>query len=348
MSYLPATGLETRGLVVGDATHDSQVTAAASESDSLVKRLYKLRTSFADLEAHNRFDIVASHFALYSLPVVDQLTNKPFIYHFHGPWALETREEGAGVVGTWVRMRMERYVYRRCDRFIVLSETFQRVLSQNYGVPESQIRIVPGGVDIERFNVSQTVAQARQKMGWPQDRPVILSVRRLVHRVGLENLIRAMQHVIHHVPDACLLIAGKGPLAPKLKAQIRDLDLDENVRLLGFVPDDDLPLAYRAANISIVPTQALEGFGLVAVESLAAGTPVLVTPVGGLPEVVDGLSSDCIIPATTVDAIGAHLVAALRGSLTLPSADSCRNFVTSRYDWSIIAKQVREVYEEVL
>jgi glycosyltransferase involved in cell wall biosynthesis len=100
-------------------------------------------------------------------------------------------------------------------------------------------------------------------------------------------------------PEVLLLIAGKGPLHDALSARIEDLGLQRHVRLLGYVPDADLALAYRAADLSVVPTVALEGFGLITVESLAAGTPVLVTPVGGLPETVQALAPNLILPAAT-------------------------------------------------
>jgi glycosyltransferase involved in cell wall biosynthesis len=234
------------------------------------------------------------------------------------------------------------------DRFIVLSEPFRQILSTFYGADESKIRVVPGGVDVDRFKVSRSKAESREQMGWPTDRPVILSIRRLVQRVGLLEMIEAMPHVRRHVSEVCLLIAGKGPLAKDLEARIQSLGLEGHVKLLGFIPDEDLPTAYRAADLSVVPTQELEGFGLVAVESLAAGTPVLVTPVGGLPEVVRGLSSDLIMEGKSVDVIGEHLVAALRGSLHLPDSATCQRFAASHYDWSNIVEKVRSVYDEVI
>jgi glycosyltransferase involved in cell wall biosynthesis len=245
-------------------------------------------------------------------------------------------------------MTLEQIVYRKADRFIVLSDAFRRTLVSEYGVANSDIRTVPGGVEANRFDPPCPPAEARERLGWPLECPIVLSVRRLVRRVGLKTLVEAMQDVVRCVPNVRLLIAGDGPLADELQNQIDDLDLDDHVELLGFVPDDELPLAYRAADVSIVPTRALEGFGLVAVESLAAGTPVLVTPVGGLPEVVRDLSGDLIMESSSTQAISDHLTAALNGSLPLPTADTCRSFAASHYDWPVIARQVRSVYEEVL
>jgi len=120
------------------------------------------------------------------------------------------------------------------------------------------------------------------------------------------------------------------------------------VKLLGFVPDEHLAALYRAANISVVPTVALEGFGLITVESLASGTPVLVTPVGGLPEAVAGLSQDLVLPSTGADAIAEGLGKALDGTIRLPDPDACRAYARANFDNPVIAKRVAAVYNEAI
>jgi glycosyltransferase involved in cell wall biosynthesis len=150
------------------------------------------------------------------------------------------------------------------------------------------------------------------------------------------------------VPEVLLIVAGNGPLSGALRGLVRLRGLENNVRLVGFVPEQDLPIAYRAANLTVVPSAAFEGFGLVVVESIAAGTPVLVTPVGGLPEVVRDLSPELVLPAAGVGPLAEGLVAALTGDLPLPNAEVCRAYALAHYDWPAIAARVREVYAETL
>jgi glycosyltransferase involved in cell wall biosynthesis len=166
--------------------------------------------------------------------------------------------------------------------------------------------------------------------------------------MGLESLIEAIKEVRGRVPEILLLIGGRGRLSKELSARVLSLGLEEHVRFLGFVSDEQLPLAYRAADLTVVPTMALEGFGLIAAESLAAGTPTLVTPVGGLPEVVRDLSPALVLPGTGIRSLAEGIGAALTGELSLPSEDTCQNYSRSRYDWPVIAARVREVYEEAL
>jgi glycosyltransferase involved in cell wall biosynthesis len=98
----------------------------------------------------------------------------------------------------------------------------------------------------------------------------------------------------------------------------------------------------------VVPTVALEGFGLVTVESLASGTPVVVTPVGGLPEVVGDLAPDLILPDPSPAAIADRLAAILGGRLRLPDAEACRRYARDRFGWEVVARRTRQVYEEAL
>ena len=147
------------------------------------------------------------------------------------------------------------------------------------------------------------------------------------------------------VPDALVLIAGTGPLRAELEARVAALGLAHHVRFLGFVPDADLPTAYRAADLTVVPTTALEGFGLITVESLAAGTPCVVTPVGGLGEIIAPLSPQLITAGATKADVSTTIADALLGTIPLPTAEQCSAYARRCFDWPVIASRVRDVYE---
>lgn len=350
--YLPRAGVSVRGVVAGSSTvkttSGNAVSAFAPDESPLVHRLSGVRRSVQQVLREEPVDLIASHFALYTAPILDLLGDVPLVVHFHGPWAQESRIEGASRYAVQAKEWLEKAVYRRGVRFIVLSSAFRDVLVHSFGTAPEQVDIVPGGVDADAFDTGRTRRDARTVLEWPTDRPTILSVRRLTHRMGLDTLIDAMQTVSQQVPDVLLCIAGKGPLEAELEAQIEANDLADNVRLLGFVPERDLPLVYRAADVSIVPTTALEGFGLVTVESLAAGTPVLVTPHGGLPEVVSSLDPNLVLSGDSAPVLADGLIQSLRGSHVLPSTTSCQRYVRERFDWPVIASQTRHVYETVL
>lgn len=350
--YLPGEGVACWGVVMGSQAvvqaTDGKLVAAARPEVPFWQRWQGVRRAVRQLCRNTSFDLAAAHFAFYTFPVLDLLSKMPLVVHFHGPWAWEGREEARGGVQVAVKAWLERRVYRQAARCIVLSEAFGRELVRRYGVSPARIRVVPGGVEADRFAVALSRREARDVLSWPTDRPIVLSVRRLARRMGLERLITAMAEVRRHVPEVLLLIAGWGPLARALQAQIDALGLQQHVRLLGFVPDDQLPLAYRAADVTVVPTVALEGFGLITLESLAAGTPVLVTPVGGLPEAVQGLSDALVLEDITPKALARGLVEGLTAQRPLPSAQACQAYVRTHFDWPVIARKVKGVYEEVL
>ncbi len=349
---LPLVGVKCRGVITGDRPAEGEfkdlLEIAAPLSGGLVRRCISIRRSVQRALAKNDIDLVASHFALYTAGLIGGLSSKPLVVHFHGPWAEESRSEGASSLAVKLKYLLEKRVYSRADRFIVLSRAFRDVLIQQYGIDESRIEIVPGQVDIQRFTMALTRQEARERLGWPMDRPIFVAVRRLVRRMGLENLIAAVKELRISAPDAMLMIAGKGPLAEELQQRIRDIGQQDSIKLLGYVSDSDLPTIYRAADCSVVPTTALEGFGLIAAESLAAGTPVLVTPVGGLPEVVEELSPALVMKSTEAADIADAMRSVLLHQVVLPDENQCRAYAVSRYDRKVVAEKIKKVYINAL
>ena len=352
LRHLPATGTTTHGLVVGSPrvteSTDGKVVAFARPNDSMLKRLRAARhAALAQIDTGS-IDLIASHFALYAVPIADRLRSVPTVVHFHGPWSGESGAEGAASMNARLKGAVEKVVYSRAKRFIVLSHSFRRELIRRYGVAEDLIRIVPGGIDIERFNKVSSRTEARQRLGWPTDRPILLTVRRHVRRMGLEDLIEATKLLVKQQPDLLVLLGGSGPISGELKARVADSDLEEHVRFLGRIDDADLPSAYRAADMSVVPSQSLEGFGLITLESLASGTPVFVTPVGGLPEIVQPFAPQCVFPGNSSAEIASVLGEALRGTRSIPTEDACRSYAADSFSWSRIAERVRGVYDEAM
>jgi glycosyltransferase involved in cell wall biosynthesis len=352
VKHLPRANVEVHGLVAGSAqvnqSSGGMIQGFAPHSESLVPRLLAVRRLATPLLRGDPKLLVVSHFSLYTAPLLDALAGHPMVVHFQGPWGLEGGAERQSGLTVRVKTAVEQAVYSRASAFIVLSRPFGQILERRFGVPPEKIHVIPGGVDVSRFAIRESRAECRTKLGWPQDRPIVLSVRRLMRRMGLDDLVRATARLRERVPNVLVLIAGKGPIAGELERQIASLGLQENMGLLGFVADDLLPCAYRAADLSVVPTVTLEGFGLIVAESLAAGTPCFVTPVGGLPEAVGGLSRALIFRSSGPEAIADGLGDALTGVTPLPTARECLDFARRNYDWPVITERVRLVYEEAL
>jgi len=266
----------------------------------------------------------------------------PRVLTFHSPWPTEYRlrtRDSRSDLRRWWNARIRRYLegrlLSRSDGVITLSEYMERRLHRTYGFVADPT-VIPGGVDATRFapgaGPSDLVAGGD---------PAILTVRRLGQRMGLGMLLEAFATVVDRHPGAHLYIAGDGPLRDELECAAERHDLDANVTFLGYVPRTELPGAYASADLFVLPTTDLEGFGLATLEALASGTPVVGTPVGGTVEVLSGLESDPAVPApvmpSTVDADA--LQRAIVEWIELPrgrvaSAErTCRRHAVENYRW---------------
>lgn len=324
------------------------VTCYASPVEKRASKIAKLQKHAGTHFAKTDFTLV-SHHASVSASIVGFTKRAPHVVHFHGPWADEAAVEGAPWWKTILQRRVERKAYQSANRIIALSETFKRVVVERYGVSSEVVRVVPGAIDIVAADAKVTRQEARDLMEWPRDRPIVLSVRRLVKRVGMDVLVDAVKILLQEhqqFSDLLVLLGGTGPMRDELQHRINEYGMQENVKLLGFVPDEFLSTAYRAANFSVVPTQSLEGFGLVTLESMATGTPVVVTPVGSLPEIMNGIDPSLVMPGKSAREMAEGLRAYLSGGVKLPDDDTCRDYVRKNYDWSVIAARVLDVYRE--
>ena len=338
--------LDTRRFFFDKGTGRKTSSALGSADLPLRQRLFVLRKRILRSPEYDPSrSVLASHFALYALPVLQRNSKLTHVVHFHGPWAQESSLSDQGMLSVLIKKALEHIVYQTADAIITLSNAFRDLLIAKYGVAPGKIHVVPGAVDTSQFQPADRVS-ARDLLGWPQERRIIFSIRRLVERMGLQALIAAFASVAAKYPDVSLYIGGKGPLQDVLCAQISSLGLEERIRVLGFVRESLLPAHYQAANVSIVPSQSLEGFGLTTVESLACGTPVLVTPVGGLTEVVGPLAPSCVLCGWGPDQIAEGLDAYLGGKIPLPAAADCVAYVKRYFIWGTVAKSVLAIYDQ--
>lgn len=318
----------------------------AEPDDRIWQRIGSMRANFQRFirQKKTKPDAINLHFALYSAPILQFLPSEvPITFSFHGPWSLESEKEGSNKLSVLVKYWLEQIVYQRCDRFIVLSKAFGTILHERYKIPWNKIHVIPGGVDPTQFQISLSRSQAREQLGWQTDRFILFTPRRLVQRMGLDVLLNALAEVKLEYPNIWLAIAGKGSQKDSLEQQALELGLENHVKFLGYVSEEDLKVAYQAADLTIMPSQSFEGFGLVLLESLASGTPVLCTPIGGMPEVLTDFSPELITDSADAKAISTKLKALLGGDISLPERDACGEYATTNFNWTKIAERVRQV-----
>jgi glycosyltransferase involved in cell wall biosynthesis len=156
--------------------------------------------------------------------------------------------------------------------------------------------------------------------------------------MGLANLLEAVARVLPRVPDLRVVLVGHGPLREELNRTSRRLGLTQVVEFAGFVEDAMLPDMYRAADLAVVPTVALEGFGLVILEALACATPVMATPVGGIPEILVGLDKRLMSQSASAEHLAETLLFwLLDGQRLADVGERCRPYVEARFTWQRFA-----------
>ena len=236
------------------------------------------------------------------------------------------------------RRFIEKRVLFRSDRIIVLSKFTQEKIWNAYKIPPEKTVIIPGGVDLQRFSPAVDRMEIRRRLNIPEEKMVLLTVRDLEPRMGLENLVCAFRDILRELPDSYLVIGGRGPLKDRLISLSRSLGLEGAVSFAGFIPEEDLPDYYRAADVFILPTIELEGFGLITLEALASGVLVLGTPVGGTVEILGKLDSGYLFKDTKPESMASLIIETCQQFKNNPRlwqdvSSQCRAFVEAHYSW---------------
>lgn len=329
--------------------------------------IFQARRLFQTLHRREGFDLLNLHQPFSALGVLTSRESRglPTVYTFHSPAFLEFRvRQGEAKPRPLVHLLsslykgIERFCFRKADRIVVLSRFSSDLLQRHYGIGGEKIVVIPGGVDLRHFAPNGERKRFKTELGCPPDAFLLLTIRNLVPRMGLDALLHAMleqslrKKGSKAVNDAILLIGGEGPLEQDLKGLAKRLGLVTSVRFEGYIPEEQLPTYYQVADFFILPTKELEGFGLVAVEALACGTPVLGTPVGAIPEILGALQADLLFEGTDPQAIAKGILTHLRRAQADPESykalrTRCRTYASAHFGWEAIIDLLEQEFVTV-
>jgi len=209
------------------------------------------------------------------------------------------------------------------------------------------VRVVPWGVDAERFRPASDRAALRAALGWRPDEVVLFTARRLVPRMGLAQLIHAFGLAARERPALRLAIAGEGPMRGQLEEHARRAG--GRVDFVGLLPADELPRYFQAADLFVLPSLALEAFGLTVLEALACGTPVLATPRCAAPEILAPLDPRLLFPSDDPAAIAKYLIETGTALAAEPGLrERCRAYAAEHYPWDRTAAAFEEFARQIL
>ena len=243
----------------------------------------------------------------------------------------------------------DRFVLERAKAIIVLSRfsrsQVERLLRGNL----DHLHVLPAGVDLDRFKPPADREASRKRLGIPEGVPLLFSVRRLVERMGLEDLIDAAAILARRGVPFHLALGGTGPLKGALESRVSNSPARDHIRFLDVVPEEVLPDWYGASDLFVLPTRSLEGFGMVTLEALASGVPVAGTRVGATAEILEQVDQGLLFEASGAEAMAGHLERLLSDPPALSKIGvKARKVVEAHYGWPRIAEQTLSVYRQVL
>ena len=272
--------------------------------------------------------------------IVAKMRRRPLILTYHNDIV------GAGFANRVAQLYNHtalKFLLKQADEVLITQPKYLRSSPYLKGY-EDKIVVIPVGVDVERFRPMRS-----EKIN---NSVFFLSVLDEFHRYkGLDQLLRALVLVKEKIPDVKLTVGGDGHLLEHYRMLSEDLGLRENVEFLGRVPEEMLANYYNKCDIFVLPSvsKAQEGFGMVLLEAMACGKPVVCTEIVGVADEVKTEGAGLIVePSNAEELAGAMSYLLQNGSLAHKMGEVGRGLVEERYGWEKVAKRVEEVYEELI
>ena len=311
--------------------------------DDFFKELEKFR----DRESVD-YDLIHSHYWLSGRvgSWAQERWKVPHVFMFHTVGAVKNSTVGSETEPE-LRTAIEKNLARKCDRILVATDKERGHLVQHYGACPETIGVVPCGVNLNLFRPLDKIA-ARKQLGFAQDESVVLFVGRFAPLKGIDRLLEAMARLKHHQRLRLVIVGGDGNNAPesqRLQGLSRGLSIQDSVNFVGRIEQSMLPPYYSAADVLVVPSH-YESFGLVALESLASGTPVVATRVGAMESILREGETGHVVNNGSPRLLANGIETFISGSNGL-SADEVRASVL-RFSWANVASAMIDEYAAVL
>ena len=300
------------------------------------------------------FDVIVGHGASTAVGLSRAGFSAPLVLVYHASLPRELRfmrsrlswgrERLVAYLNDPITVLLERSAVRQCARILVLSDFSTSLLATDHPDEVHKVKVVSGGVETTSFSPGDGRRAARARLGLDQNGRLLVTVRRAEPRMGIEQLLRAM--LIVSAEDLRLAVVGGGLLTNELVRLTSQLGLDGRIRIVGRVSEDELRDWYRAADLFVLPTVAYEGFGMVTLEALASGTPVVGTKAGATPELLEPLEPRLVAAGSDPES----LASAIAEALTFSDDDlrrRSREYAVARFDWDPVTGVWEEALREV-
>jgi teichuronic acid biosynthesis glycosyltransferase TuaC len=287
------------------------------------------------------FDLIHAHTAYpdgFGAVMLGRALHKPTIVTVHGgDVTIHLRHALVGRLGRWA--------LSHADRVIAVSSSLQRTLAQGHGIERERVTVIPNGVDVSRFTPTPP-SEARARLGLHEGASRILYVGAIAESKGLAYLLRALPRVRGAAPGPVeLVLVGEGEYERAARALADQLGIGEAVTFAGQRPNEEIPLWINACDVLVLPSLS-EGLGVVLLEALACGKPLVATACGGPEDVVTPEVGILVPPADEV-ALAEALLEVLADARRF-HPQRVRQRALDNYDLDRVASRISRLYEEVL
>jgi len=214
--------------------------------------------------------------------------------------------------------------------------------------PRDKLDVIPNGVDTSRFDAlaGANLSSFRTRYAAPDER-IVFHVGRIVHEKGMGVLVEAVPRVLASFPKARFVIAGTGCYLDAVKRRAGELGVGKSIHFAGFIPDADRDRLFKVADVAVFPS-LYEPFGIVALEAMAARTPVVASNVGGLAEVVTHNETGLLVYPNNPDSLAWGIVETLRQpDWAAARVENAYRRVVTEYNWPSIATRTAAVYARI-
>jgi len=305
-----------------------------------------LEKRIADIDANADFDVLHVHDWL-TAPAgiaLKHFAKKPMVFTVH---STEYGRSGLHSPDSFAIDGIEWWATYDASKVIVTTEFMKREVCGHFHLPWDKVDVIPNAIDFTKFNIYVDRDSVRRRYGINPHEKLVLCVGRLVPQKGVEYLIQAIPRIAQRYPEAKFIIVGEGWLKGHLEYLANQTGQRWKITFTGFIPDMELVNLMKSADVLVIPS-IYEPFGIVALEGMAAGVPVVVSQIGGLTEVVEHDRTGIFVYARSSDSIawGVDRVLSDWGHATWLTQNA-KEKVQSTYSWEAVAMKTIEVFEKI-
>lgn len=347
--------------------HDVEIFTTSMDSNNFTEHvnnleIHRYATNLKISSANLSFNILykpLSHeidvvHAIYNMPYSDYVAlryakkkNVPFVVTYQG----DAQDSGGNFIrnlATFIYNRtLLKQVLKGADIIIATSNSFIHE-SRYLGDFKEKITVIPNGINIEEFEINLSKEDCKTKLGLPLNKKIILFLGNIVAYKGPDILIKAFSKINGKIDNVELVFAGRGEMKGELIKTADDLGIIENIRFTGYVDEKLKPLYYKSADIFCLPSiTKAESFGIVNLEAMACGIPIVSTRLGGIPDVVKNKENGLLVNPNDSESLADAILFLLKNEDIAQKMGNKGKLMVKNYSWEKIADETENIYKEL-